>query len=410
MIGFALAAFVTDKMGRRWPTVIFSTLILINWIILYYSYEMYQFMLSRIIGGISVGAMISLTIFVTPEYCSPNTRVFYQNLVTTVTSSMGSAFSHALGIAFHWRFVALIGVIPTILGIVLPFFWVESPHWLASKGKFEECKTAFRKLHNTNSERELELLIKMETAKYKMASETNSRDTFKRLCRAFKMKYFWGLLMLSVFIHIYVAAAGKLLFSTLASVIISGITGTSDVLLYTLLVDGFIVVGSILSCLLIKTTSIRTLLFTTGFTANAILVVFSACYYYQNGASYFNWINVFLLACYFIIIHVGPIPLLEVILSELYPLELKVYIFGILGVILISMLSLTIVLQPVLVSSLGYHGLFLLNASIMSVCLGVIWLKLPDTDGRTLQEIEVYVKNNEFDVDVILSRESKTLI
>ncbi|XP_034839067.1 uncharacterized protein [Maniola hyperantus] len=413
LIGIGLAAYVTDKIGRRWSVIIFSTPIIIQWIILYVSYNMFLFMLSRVIAGIAAGGLIALTIFVPAEYTSPKTRAFYLNMVTTVAPAIGTSLGHSIGIVLQWRTVALIGIIPAILAVVIPFFWVESPHWLASKGRFEECEIAFRQLHGNklNSERELQMIVKMEKTKLKLANETNCKPTLKRLFAAFKRKYFWRLILMSIFMHAYLTAAGKLVFSTLATVILEEITGTSDVLMYTLLVDGFIIVGSCMSCYLIRKTSMRTLLFSVGFFANAVLVVLSACLYFKNGQNYFNWINVVLLALYFISINAGPYPLLEAIFSEMFPLELKVYTFSLSGIILVSSLASTIMLLPLMVSSMGYHGLFLLNAAIMSISLGYIWFRLPETKGRTLQEIEMYFKTNNFDVEEMLSTEqSKALM
>ncbi|XP_068633563.1 facilitated trehalose transporter Tret1-2 homolog [Battus philenor] len=37
------------------------------------------------------------------------------------------------------------------------FFWPESPQWLASKGRFDECKTAFRWLNGIDEDSETEL-------------------------------------------------------------------------------------------------------------------------------------------------------------------------------------------------------------------------------------------------------------
>lgn len=409
--GFCVAAVLSDKIGRRWPFIISSIPVLINWILLYHSTEIYQFMISRILAGTSAGALIALTVFVTSEYTSPKTRAFYLNMVTTFAPALGNALGHAIGIMVHWRTVALLGVIPATLSVILPLFWVESPHWLASKGKFDECEIAFRKLHGNklNAEKELQLIIKLERNKLKEASETNSRAALKRFFLAFREKYFWGLLLMSVFMHAYLAAAGKLVFSTLAPVLIKEITETDNILLYTLLIDGFFVIGSCMSCYLIRKTSLRTLLFTTGFACNVILVVFSACFYFKNGESYFNWINVTLLACYFITLNSGPYPLIEAIFSEMFPLELKIYAFSFSGVILIASLTLTITLLPTLVAAMGYHGLFLLNAAIMSISLGYIWWKLPETKGKTLQQIEMYFKTNNFDVDAVLKEQSKPL-
>lgn len=414
LFGTALTAVITDRLGRRWPFIFFSVPMILNWIILFNATEMYHFMISRVIAGISAGGFVTLNIFVTSEYTSPKTRVFFLNMITTAAPAIGTSLAHGTGLLVHWRITALIGIFPFVFGIFLPYFWVESPHWLASKGRFEECTVAFRKLHGKtpNSERELEFLIKIERSKREIVEHTNYRQNLRRLVFVFKRKYFWDLFVLSIFIHAYLAAAGKLVFSLLATVIIGEIAGKSNVLLYTLVVDAFVIIGSCMSCVFIRKTSMRTLLFSTGFTANIILVLFSVCYYCKNGESYFDWINVFLLALYFIIINAGPYPLLEAIYSEMFPLELKLYIFTLSCIILIAALSLSIILLPFIVESIGYQGLFLLNASIMSVSLVYIWWRLPETKGKTLQEIEVYFKTNSFNVeDVLTSHEqAKSLI
>ncbi|CAH2217625.1 jg12729, partial [Pararge aegeria aegeria] len=410
LFGTALSAIITDKLGRRWPFILFSIPLMMNWILLYYATELHHFVLSRIIGGISVGALVTLNIFVTSEYTSPKTRAFYLNMVTTLAPALGTSLGHGIGIFLHWRTSAIIGIFPCALGILLPYFWEESPHWLASKGRFEECRESFGRLHTRtpNSDRELKLLVEMEKSKLDLLSKTNSVSTLKRLSRVLKRKYFWDVFVLSIFIHAYLAAAGKLVFSILATVILEEITGTPDVLLYTLFVDGFIVIGSFMSCLLIRKTSMRTLLFSTGFTANAILILFTLCFYFRNGQSYSNWINVGLLALYFITINAGPYPLLEAIYSEMFPLELKVYIFTLSAVVLITALTLSIILLPFIVSCVGYHGLFLMNAAIMSVSLVYIWWRLPETKGKTLQEVEVYFKTNNFNVEEVLTCNEQT--
>ena len=90
-------------------------------------------------------------------------------MVTTAAPALGTTTSHCFGIYLHWRIVALIAIIPAACGVIIPYFWVESPQWLASNGKFEECEEAFWKLHGKNkiAEVELRLLLKMEAAKAK---------------------------------------------------------------------------------------------------------------------------------------------------------------------------------------------------------------------------------------------------
>ncbi|XP_069364228.1 uncharacterized protein [Maniola hyperantus] len=414
IVGMALAAVVSDKFGRRRSFSIFSVPMMANYVVVYFAWDMSTFMLSRLLAGIATGAIFALKLCVTSEYAGPKTRALFLNMVSTLAPSVGSAVAHALGIVFHWRTVALVGILTTLFGIIPPFFWEESPHWLASKGKFEESEQAFRKLHGStpNTEAELSLLLKVEKSKLEKAKETNSLRTLKKLMIACKKKYFWDLMLLGVFISVFLAAGGKLVFSTLGVTIVEEITGSRDIFVFTMVVDICVIIGAAASCLLIKKLSMRSMLFTTAIIGIIVLVSLSACLYFKTDSVYFQWVSIALLSFYFFIGKSGPYPVLEALLGEIYPIELKVHFFFFSGIILMSSFALTVLLLQVMVGAMGYHGLFLTNAGIMCISLGYIWLRLPETKGRTLQEIEIYFKTKNFrEIDEVLSNEQiKALI
>ncbi|XP_069364364.1 probable metabolite transport protein CsbC [Maniola hyperantus] len=412
--GLALAAVVSDKIGRRRSFSIFSVPMMVNYVVLYFAWDMPTFMMSRVLAGVGTGGLFALKLCITSEYAGPKTRALFLSMISTLGPAIGSAVAHALGIAFQWRTVALIGILTTLSGIIVPFFWEESPHWLASKGKFEESEQAFRKLHGSTptTEAELSLLLKVEKSKLEKAKETNSLRTLKKLMIACKKKYFWDLMLLGVFISAFLTAAGKLAFITLAVTIIQEITGSRDIFVFTMVVDFCFVTGSAASCLLIKKLSMRSMLFTTAIIGITVLVTLSACLYFKTDSVYFQWVSIALLSFYFFIVKSGPYPVLEALLGEIYPIELKVHFFFFSGIIYMSSLSLIVLLLPTMVSAMGYHGLFLTNAGIMCISLGYIWLRLPETKGRTLQEIEIYFKTKNFhEIDEVLgNKEIKALI
>ncbi|XP_052746355.1 uncharacterized protein LOC112045175 [Bicyclus anynana] len=409
--GFVSLSITTEKIGQRWLYILFCLLMTGNWLILYNANELYQFMISRIIGGVSVGALFALNLFVTSEYTCPNTRALFINIIVVIAPAIGTAVGHAMGILLHWRCAALFGLATAFLSAVLPYFWIDSPHWLASRGRFEECEKTFRMLHGTTqcSERQLQLLIKLERSKLEAIQETKC-EPLKRIVAVLKKKYFWDIFILSLFVDLYLVASEKIAFSLLASVIIADITGSSNVLLFTFIVDGFLILGPCLSCFFIRKCSMRTLLFTSGLAANFVLLIFSLCYYFRNGDGLFNWINIGLLALYFIIINTGPYPVLETIYSEMFPLEIKMYMFTVSGSILMFVTSFSVFILPFIVKTVGYHGLFVMNSLLMSVSLVYIWWKLPETKGKTLQEIEVYFKTKNFHVDDLSAEQLKSLI
>lgn len=393
-----------DIIGRRWSYIIFSIPILVNWIVLYYSRTFASFMVSRFLVGVSNGVISVLNLVSIAEYTSPEYRALLLSMVGMVTPAVGGLVGHLLGGLIHWRKLTLMGLIISIIHLISPYFWLESPQWLASKAKYDECEKSFRKLHKQtpDSDEELRLLIKMETNKHATTKATKS-EGFRKVLLAFRKLYFWELMLMMAFLMTYYAAAGKIVFTTLATVILEQVTGSSDVLFFTLLVDGFILIGTCLSIVLIKKISIRLLLFSTGVAANLVLLVLSLCLYYKNSEVYFQWINVCLLALYFIIVHTGPMPIIEIFMGEIFPLEIKMFCFLMSSPIYVSTISCSILLLPYLINVMGYHGLFVLNAGLMFICLGYFYAKLPETKGKTLQEIEVYFKTKNFDVDEVLS-------
>ncbi|XP_034826731.1 facilitated trehalose transporter Tret1-like [Maniola hyperantus] len=414
MVGFFFLALISEKFGRRWCLIIVSVPLVINWIILYFAKTFVALLLSRFLASVSSGPLWAMSAAGSSEYVSYKSRALCLSMVLMVVPSFGIGLGHALGVLFHWRTTALIGIVLSCVHVVLPYFWVESPHWLASKGRFEECEHVFRKLHGNKSsnEHELLLLIKLETKKQKTANEMNANNTYRILLQTFKKKYFWHLMIMCGVIYAYYAAAGRVIFTNLATVILEEMTGTSDVLLYTLVVDSFVLIGTCISCFLIKKMSIRALLFSSGLISNGILIALSACLYFKNNEVYFQWINVLLLALYFIVINAGPYPVMDVILGEMFPLEIKLYCYFLSTPIMLSTVFLCLLMLPYIVSVIGYHGLFLLNSGIMFICLAYLYVRLPETKGKTLQEIEVYFKTNSFDVNPVLSpsEQIKTLI
>ncbi|XP_038214564.1 sugar transporter ERD6-like 4 [Zerene cesonia] len=398
LCGFALFAIVDQFMGRGKSVMFLSTPILATWIMLYYAQSKAMLLISRVIVGTFFGSILMVSYANIGEYISPDNRALYTNLVCGAGPIIGIMLGHILSILFNWRLVALLGIIPTSMSIILPIFWVESPSWLASKGRFEDCKQAFVALRGSSKEAcdELDTLITYEKAKQRAFKLQNRHTMFSKLLIAFKHKYFWKVMGLTVISIVYRVASGRILFSTFAITLMQEITGSSNILLFTLAVDMFTISGVLLSCFLIKKLKIRTLIINFGIISNTILTVLAICLCYLPTTNiYFSCIRVFLLASYFIILSAGPYAVLEALISEIFPLEIKSFCMFLLGLAGSPLQFLSVKLAPSMFSSIGYHGVFFLNA---------------ETKGRSLQEIETYFRQGSFEIKCENSETAKKLI
>ncbi|XP_013176731.1 PREDICTED: probable metabolite transport protein CsbC isoform X1 [Papilio xuthus] len=400
ILGFGVVAVLSEKFGRRLTISILNVPVLVSYIMLYLGQNMVTIVTSRVIVGVCYGGVLMLTYVAMAEYMTPNKRAFYINLISATGPSVGTVLGHVLCLLLHWRTVALIGLIPTGLSALLPLFWIESPSWLASQGRFEECKKVYREIFGKSnaSEAQLELLIETEIAKRNeiTGNKRNFALIVQKIRSAMKRKYFWKIMILGAIINIYRIAAGRLMFSTLAITMLQELTGSSDILLYTFYVDGFFILGSIFSLFSLSAMKMRPLIFSLGFLGNVTLLVLSASIHFISSDSKYVWTIISLLAFYFITVLTGPYAVLEPYLAEIFPLDIKLYCVLLLSFVVSIASFLAVFLAPLMFATIGYDGVFLLNALIVFLCLGYLWFFMPETKGRTLQEIEYFFKNNKF--------------
>ncbi|XP_045495169.1 sugar transporter ERD6-like 6 [Colias croceus] len=412
--GFVLVGILSKAIGRRFSTTILGIPVILCWIALYFAQDKFIFLLTRVIVGVSYGGIFCQSILNCGEYLPPSIRQFACNIIITLGNLSGVMLGHILSLLMDWRNVALLGLIPSGLACLLPLFWIESPSWLASKGKFDKCEKAFRKLRQDNEDNKLELrhLIEYEKKNQSdyVARHSSRFSDIKKVIFACKELYFWKLTLTLFVVNIYRATAGRILLNTLAITMLQEITGRTNVLLFTLLVDGFGIIGAAVSFYLIKKLKMRKLLFTSGVISNTLLVVFSASLYFVPNETWYPWIKVVFMALYYIVVSAGPYPVLDVFIGEVHPLEIKEFSSFLSGGLAGGIHFLTVQLAASMFATMGYSGTFLFNAFIVSFCLVYLSIYMPETKGRTLQEIEMFFKTGTFNGHALDNHECANVV
>ena len=146
--GSIAAAFLNDRFGRRFTLMGFSLVFLVGAAIqTAATHSIGQIYAGRVIAGLGVGGMSSVTPIFVAENCPPEVRgritgLFQEFLV------IGSTFAYWLnyGVALHiapstkqWRIPVAIQLIPGGFLFIGLWFLKESPRWLAKQGRYEEA-------------------------------------------------------------------------------------------------------------------------------------------------------------------------------------------------------------------------------------------------------------------------------
>lgn len=153
-------AIMNEKYGRRYSLMFFSVIFLVGAAVQTGAHHSIgQIYGGRVIAGLGIGGMSSITPEFVAENCPPAVRgriagLFQEFLV------LGSTFAYWLdyGVSLHiptstkqWRVPVAIQIIPGGVMLVGLFFLKESPRWLTRKGRHEEALSSLSYIRNTEA-------------------------------------------------------------------------------------------------------------------------------------------------------------------------------------------------------------------------------------------------------------------
>ncbi|KAF2814490.1 quinate permease [Mytilinidion resinicola] len=146
--GAIAAAFLNERFGRRYSLMGFALIFLVGASIQTAAHhEIGMIYAGRVIAGLGIGGMSSITPVFVSENSPPNVRgriagLFQEFLV------IGSTFAYWLdyGVSLHipvstrqWRIPVAIQLIPGGFMLIGLFFLKESPRWLMKQGRHDEA-------------------------------------------------------------------------------------------------------------------------------------------------------------------------------------------------------------------------------------------------------------------------------
>lgn len=150
--GFTIAR-LSDTLGRRTPIAIACVVYTIGLAVQIASKRWYQFMIGRVITGLTVGANAVLAPMFLSEIAIPNIRGIIVNFYQ-IALTHGILFGYVADYAAKenyrgskmWRLPLIGGFIFSLIILPMLAFVPESPRYLIQKGKFEEAKKCIARL------------------------------------------------------------------------------------------------------------------------------------------------------------------------------------------------------------------------------------------------------------------------
>lgn len=384
-----LVAFVGRKITHSFVCI--ATFV--GFIIFYNSNDVYMILISEIFQGVVSASYLTIAIAIITEYTSAKNRGLFLT-IKSATFFWGVLASNLIGTFFHWKKIALFGLICSIYSLGTVYFWPESPLWLVTKGRFDQCAAAHRWLKGSSmsSEKELEKLIsEYQNDRRKRSLKTQVIESIKVMVK----KEFYKPVLLSVLLMALYVFSGKLVCTVYAIDMLKKITNNeSTAYAGMLILDSVTVSTMYVGCALSKAFKRRTLLLTSSSIAIVFLFLLSLYLYLVKASvvSENKYFSIILLTGYSVAISCGPMILSTSICGELISTDSRSLSMCAIALSFKTMYGTFVKVCPYLFKSLGMHGTFLLFALSSSVCLVLLYFYLPETKDMSLQEISDCIK------------------
>ncbi|XP_053619164.1 facilitated trehalose transporter Tret1-like [Plodia interpunctella] len=390
IIGTVMIAHLMGKYGRWVTNVCSAGLMFTGWVLIVVADSVACLMLGRFLKGISLGLIIALCPVIIGECASPRYRGSFL-ASTTALLSIGTAFVHFISFLLHWRTVALLCVVISFINLLISIYSPESPSWLATEGRYDECRKVFRWLRGPDEEEELQKMIQANMTE-KTVEKESVLQAIKNRINIIKKKEVYKPVIIGIHLNILCYWCGLPAISSFPNEVIHSIVGighNTPAILITLDIQRLITNTS--AMYVVKKVKRKNMLLTT-ISLNAALFFVIAGYVYAREQSLLPFdhplIGVILLHIHMFSMAMGGLPLPTIISGEIYPLKYRSFCSSVTTTI--SSINLFLAYKTFIQTEqkLKIFGAYSIYGLIVIYCLSVTYHYLPETKDKTLLDIE----------------------
>lgn len=385
IVGAMFSGYLSDKMGRRKTLILSAILFLISSIGTAIPQSLTFFVVFRIIGGLGIG----IASMISPMYiteCAPagiRGRLVSINqlgivtgilLIYFVNASIAGLHDEAWNINTGWRWMFGSGIFPSVIFLFLLFFVPESPRWLAQTGKNQEAEEVLTKINGPVKAKE-----EMDEIREAIKSEKGSfSELFKPGLRT--------ALIIGIILAIFSQVTGINAIMYYAPEIFKSTgDGSSSALLQTILVGVVNVLFTIVAIKYADKAGRKALLMAGSAGMAICLAVIGSAFYLGAVQGYLVLIAILAYIAFFAL-SLGPLTF--VVIAEIFPNRVRGRAMSICLFFLWMAVFFVSQFFPILLESIGSAYTFWLFMTMSVVAFLFVWKIVPETKGKTLEEIE----------------------
>ncbi|MHC4558724.1 MAG: sugar porter family MFS transporter [Planctomycetota bacterium] len=396
LMGAVLSGIISDKSGRKRLLILSGLLFTVSAVGTAFARNFVFFNAFRIIGGIGIGLASNLSPMYIAEISPARMRGRFVsiNQLTIVIGILaaqiinwliaqpvpeGAGTEYILSSwngQYGWRWMFGAETIPASMFFLLMFFVPESPRWLLKYGRDEQASRILSRLGGA-----MYAAPAIEDIKKTLAGEEIACVNFRDLLEP-KLR---RIVILGVFLAVLQQWCGiNVIFNYAQEVFAAAGYGVSGIM-FNIVITGIVnLLFTFVAIYTVDRFGRRILMMIGAGGLAGIYAILGAGYYFQSTGIHMLVLVISAIACY----AMSLAPITWVVISEIFPNRIRGATMSVaVSSLWIGCTVLTLTF-PYLKAGLGAHGAFWLYGVICVIGFVVILMKLPETKGKSLEDIE----------------------
>ena len=378
--GALTAGRLADRIGRRITVLITALVFIVGVLLVAFSPTYPVLLIARIIIGLAVGSASTIVPLYIGEVVPARVRgglVSLNQLAVTAGILVSYLIDYGLSDSGNWRLMFGLAVVPAAALFVGMLFQKESPHWLIRQGREDEARQVLRRVRD-----ESDIDAEIREVREVSQREGSYRDLISPRVRP--------LLLVGVLLAVFQQITGINTVIYYAPTLLQGAGLGNNAALLANVVNGAVNVGmTIVAIWLLDKVGRRPLLLsgTAGMAVGMIIVALS----FLGGSQLHGTLAI--VAIIGLLVYTGSFaiglgPVFWLLIAEIYPLRIRGAAMSVASMANWAANFVVTVSFLTLLSAISGVGVFFLFGFLTLVALAYFWRKVPETKGRSLQEIE----------------------
>lgn len=382
LFGGLVGGQLVNRIGRK-DTVIFSSLgFVLGFLLIEASPQPIVMFVGRFLTGFSTGTTALVVPVFVSEVSPPQIRGVL-NTMCTIAVTSGVLMAYVLGKWLDYQWLSTACMVPSVLMVLSMPFMADSPRWLLQRGRTEEALKALEFYEGADRAREEFESLQAAGAVVEAFSFADFKlpyvyKPFLCVLLGMFLQQFSGISIMLFYTQDIFESAGSTIESTDCTIIVGVVQVAS----------GF------LSTLLIERLGRKILLLASCFVSSISLILLGISYHFKDAqgqvflASY-GWLPLLALCGFMVGYSVGLGPLPWMLMGEMLPLRVKGFATGVSTAFNFGCGALIAREYHSTMQLLGNDGIYWFYAAAMALGFVLVLMFIPETRGKTLEEIEV---------------------